>query len=57
MARPASLHPHRGDSIIMILWLRHPARAIGLSLALLAATLVATTAARAHDFPKQHTQR
>jgi len=39
----------------MILWLRHPAQAIGLSLALLAATLVA--AARAHDFPKQHTQR
>jgi hypothetical protein len=41
----------------MILRLRRPAQAISFSLALLAATLVATTAARAHDFPKQHTQR
>jgi len=33
----------------MILRLQRPAQAIGLSLALLAATLVATTTARAHD--------
>ena len=36
----------------MILRLQRPAQAIGLSLALLAATLVATTAARAHDEAK-----
>jgi hypothetical protein len=36
----------------MILRLRRPAQAIGLSLALLAATLVATTTARAHDESK-----
>jgi hypothetical protein len=36
----------------MILRLRRPAQAIGLSLALLAAALVATTAARAHDAAK-----
>src|SRR5712691_7936078 len=52
VATPVSLHPHRGDSIIMILRLRRPAQAFGLSLALLAASLVAITTARAHDAAK-----
>jgi hypothetical protein len=62
MLHPLLRRRHRSIPIvetasIMILRLRRPAHAISLSLALLAVTLVATTTARAHDFPKQHTQR